>query len=632
MNKNKDQKHSLEIRLTALVGVMCFLLAATAVFAGAYWHTRFAARECSALADSLVHGVADDVERDDPGGEGLVELLTDARDTAGAYRVYICAPSQYSNEIIADSNYDSPEPAFELSIFNEEDILDGLDTAPAIWDGNRRVAAVAPITSDGRLCYVVVEFDMSGSVRDAVSFALIAALCVLAGAAALTALYWKYVRDNVTGPLRSLSSAADDYYEGGNRQAFTKLKIAGSNELSDLAESFRMMLGEIEVNNLEQREKAVQEQKVAGDMAFARDLNAAARPKTLPGDDQPFKVTGAVKENGRALTGCFYDFFVTENGKLCFALGETSGEGMPQAIFAVIGETTLKSHLRSGLSLEQAFSAANRQLYEMGGGHMYMSVVAGVLDGNSGELKLVNAGQCLPHVMRFSEGRYERSDALPQVPVGQNEDVQYTATALRLRQGDRLFLNTNGLEAIEDRDGKKFRDKLRMCLNELMTRTAETDEQLELVSSAGEVFAAYAKGIEPYALMSVEFSRRDRMDAHFAVNPDSSGIRQLERFLREQLSANGVSQKRSAEVLVIADELFALCRAHSDGESRFMAECSVRDNVAALRFRGRMGGADPLEEAGNLSGSAKFVRKYCENVSFEKSGDIDTLTAVCKIK
>ncbi len=636
MKKGKGKGHRLSLGATLAVtaALISFLLAVAFIIAGAIWHTGSAARERGTLGDALAHELARTLTARDleEGGTALRERLTDIRDGSGAYRVYICAPDREANTVVADSETGSVEAGFDISLFTVEDILDGKEVAPRTYGGNAKVVCPAPIADEDTVLYAVVEFDMSGAVRAATVWGATASVVAAVLSILLAGLYWLLVKKSVITPIKRISDAAADYSEGGNRQAFAKLRFAGSAELTGLANSFRMMLAEIEVNNMEQQELAVQEQKNAGDMALASGLNAAARPKELPaGRDYPFRLGGMVNENGRALTGCFYDYFVSEGDKLCFTLGETSGEGLSQALFAVIGETTLKSHLRSGMPLEEAVSAANRQLYEMSGGSIYLSVAAGVLDGTTGRMKIVNAGQCLPLLMRFTEGRYDRTGALPQVPLGQNENVSYTALELELRQGDRIFLHTEGIEDIEDRTGRPFREELRKSLNELNARTADPAGQLRLISDAGGVYAGYSGDIRPYALMSVEYCRRDKMEAHCVVTADSAGASEYISFLRNQMNANEVPKKPAAETLVVADELMSLCRANASGEGRFMAECAVRDGLAVLRIRGRMGGVDPLGGQGPLAGQADFVRRSCERVLFEHGEDADTVTAVRRI-
>ncbi len=630
--KGKGRRLSLGATLAFSAAVISFLLAVACIVAGAVWQTRAAAREREELGDALAHELARTVGEEElvSGGTEMRERLADIRDTAGARRVYICAPDREGNTVVADSETGTGEAAFDPELFDVDTILSGGE--PDTRRSGTRVICPAPIDGADRVLYVVAEFDISGAVRSATVWTATAAAAAAVLSAMLAVLYWLLVKRSVITPIKRISDAAADYSEGGNRQAFAKLRFAGSAELTGLASSFRMMLAEIEVNNMEQQELAVQEQKNAGDMALASGLNAAARPKELPADkDYPFRLGGMVNESGRALTGCFYDYFVTEGDRLCFTLGETSGEGLSQALFAVIGETTLKSHLRSGMPLEEAVSAANRQLYEMSGGAMYLSVAAGVLDGTTGRLKIINAGQCLPLLMRFTEGRFDKTGALPQVPLGQNENVSFTALELELRQGDRIFLHTEGIEDIEDQGGRPFREELRKRLNELKTRMADPAAQLRLISDAGGAYAGYSGDTKPYALMSVEYCRRDKMEAHCVVSADAEGGAEYVDFLRKQLRANDVSGKQAAETLVVADELMALCRSVASTDSRLMAECAIKDGLAVLRIRGRMGGTDPLSGHGVLTGQADFVRRSCERVLFEHGEDGDTVTAVRRI-
>ena len=115
------------------------------------------------------------------------------------------------------------------------------------------------------------------------------------------------------------------------------------------------------------------------------------------------------------------------------------------------------------------------------------------------------------------------------------------------------------------------------------------------------------------------------------VSTDAAGGAEYVDFLRKQLRANDVPGKQTAETLVVADELMALCRSVASADSRLMAECAIKDGLAVLRIRGRMGGTDPLSGHGALTGQADFVRRSCERVLFEHGEDGDTVTAVRRI-
>lgn len=633
MKNGRGRGPGLAPSLVAAAVVMGLVLAAASIFAGAIWYTGNAARERGELGMELARKLAGSLSDADLTDTALAESLREIRDGAGARRVYICAPSRKANPVIVSSEYDASQPGFDLGLYTLEDLLEGAEVGPRAWAGNSAVTSPAPVIMGDRVYYAVVEFDMSPTVRRTRIYSAAA----MGGAAILAlmlgALYRLVVKKTVVAPVNSLTAAAAEYTGGENRQAFSKLRFTASPEFAALADSFRVMLTEIEANDLRQQELALEVQRKEGDMALAREINDAIRPKELPRDrDYPFRLSGDTRGEGRLLNGCFYDYFVDENQRLGFITGEASGDGISQALFTVIARTALKSRLSSGLSLEESVSAANRQLWELSGGAMYLNVTVGELDGVTGRMKLVNAGACQSLFMRFADERYVGIDVMPQAPMGQNENVSYTATELELNQGDRLFLHTRGLEDIEGSDGRPFRFELRRVLNEPATRAAELDDQLRIVSDAGGAFARDLRSVGPYALMALEYCRRDRMKAHCVITADARGAGELLNFVGQQLTANGVERKQLARTLVMMDELMALCRGRADGEARFMVECAVNDDLAVFRIRGPMGGVDPMTDPGAHSDAADFIRRSCERVLFEKLPDTDAVTVVQKIR
>src|SRR5207245_10653645 len=66
----------------------------------------------------------------------------------------------------------------------------------------------------------------------------------------------------------------------------------------------------------------------------ARRLQMAMVPPSFPAPSPDFPIDlCASMEPAREVGGDLYDFFVTEDGMLCFLVGDVSGKGMPAALF-----------------------------------------------------------------------------------------------------------------------------------------------------------------------------------------------------------------------------------------------------------------------------------------------------------
>lgn len=452
-------------------------------------------------------------------------------------------------------------------------------------------------------------------------------------AAIFLGIYLLVIRQSFVKPLRGITRAVQSCAEGAGAEVFEALKFKGSAELQTLSDNFYSMLLEIREHHKRQQDLAVREQRMQSELHLANDLSMAVLPRELPEreTEYPFEIHGSINQ-GEGLTCCFYDYFLLPGDRLCFMIGEAPGGGMAQVLFTVMAQAAIKSRLMSELSLGETMTSANRQLFEMGR-DMYLNVLVGILDGTTGSLTCVNAGQRPPLLMRGQE-RYDWVDAYPHAPLGHNENVAYREVELKLGQGDRIFFHTEGLGEILGQGGERFGDKrLRMALNERESREAELKPMLSLVSRAGAHFSHGRGQTEGYAMMALEYCRRDRAQAHCILTADGSGEKKLASFLREQLKANDITGRQAAQIMVLGDELFTLCRRRMDPDGRLLAECSIGEGLAVLRFCGGLGGEDPLatQKEGPARNAVEFIERNCEHVSFEHGESLDTVIVVKRV-
>ena len=520
---------------------------------------------------------------------------------------------------------------------NLEQFLDGEPVDPIIQHdpvyGWMMTAMVPVLHENGEMAaYVMADINMDDVMKEYQRFLLYTGGLLLVLTAVLALIYLLVIRRILIRPLPQLTEAAQGYEGGENKKVFSKVKTFGNDELKTLADAFRMMLVEIEINNMEQKELALREQRLDSELQLANELNVSMLPKALPQREggYPFSIQGSI-QRGQELSCCFYDYFLLDRDQLCILVGEVPGEGVPQVLYTAMAQATIKSQMRSGLPLTQAVTAAGRQLHEISDS-MCLNVLVGILNGTTGRFSCINAGQPRPLVMR-GEDRYEWVKSLSYAPLGQSENVVYQVLELELRQGDRLFFHTGGLDEIQGREGHSFgEEQLRLALNQKQSRQGDLEAQLQYITDSSVAFAQRPGEIRGYALLGLEYRRRDRAQAHCLLTADAAGGRELLKFLQGQLASNQVEERKGALLVVLADELFTLCRRLASEDSHFMAECAIPEgeDLVILRLKGEMGGRDPLKEAegGAAHHAVEFLTKNCEQVLFERNGSMDIVTLV----
>ena len=446
-------------------------------------------------------------------------------------------------------------------------------------------------------------------------------------------IYLLVIRFGFARPLARITQAAQSCGAGAGPEAFDGLKFKGSYELQTLADNFRNMLLEIRENSKREQDLAVREQRLQVEMGLANDLKMAVLPRQLPQREReyPFQVQGLICQ-GEGLTCCFYDYFLLPLNRLCVIIGETRGRGVHELLFTAMAQAAIKSRLLSDLTLAETMTSANRQIYDMGG-DMELYVLAGILDGATGCFSYVNAGQRPPLIMRDQE-RYDWVDAFPSAPLGQSENVAYQVMELRLRQGNRLFFRTGERDAPYGRNvGDSVDEQIRLFLNEKNVRQADLEQQLQLISDAVDSYASQSGRTEGSAMLALEYCRRDKAQAHCVLTADASSAAQLKTFLRGQMHANGIAGHQAEHIVVLGDELLALCARKSHSDDRFLAECAVQNERVTLRIRGDLGARDPLTDQPEGPGrqAVDYWRRSCEDLFFEHSSSMDTVTLVTRL-
>ncbi len=221
---------------------------------------------------------------------------------------------------------------------------------------------------------------------------------------------------------------------------------------------------EIETENRdlaeEQQHLLEEAARVSGELAAARRIQLASLPdgaNAFPGE-QRFQLA-AMLEPARESGGDLYDFFLLGPRTLCFVIGDVSGKGMPAAVFMAMAKALTKSlALRTAEGPAAVVAAANADLARDNSEMLFVTLLLGVLDLDSGRLQLVNAGHEMPW-------RRLTGEPVIQVPAGPEdsgpplcvvEGFAYPSVEVQLRPGELLCMVTDGITEAMNKGGELY--------------------------------------------------------------------------------------------------------------------------------------------------------------------------------
>lgn len=267
----------------------------------------------------------------------------------------------------------------------------------------------------------------------------------------ITYIGWS-LADYLTKPIRQLSKGVQQIAMGNFNG---KLNIHTGDEIESLAISFNAMTTELQtyIKNLEQI--TAEKERIATELNVATNIQKNMLPCIFPPypDRKDFDIY-AVMYPAKEVGGDFYDFYLLDENHLVITIADVSDKGIPAAMFMVITKTILKNFVMSMTSPDD-FSAvvqcANRQLCENNEEMMFVTVFMGMLDLKTGKFIYVNAGHTPPMIRhkRKDDSTFEYLPVEKNCVLGINEEAQFKQQEVYLKQGDELFLYTDGVtEAI----------------------------------------------------------------------------------------------------------------------------------------------------------------------------------------
>jgi sigma-B regulation protein RsbU (phosphoserine phosphatase) len=191
--------------------------------------------------------------------------------------------------------------------------------------------------------------------------------------------------------------------------------------------------------------------RLEDELEAARKLQMAMVPQSFPAPSASFPIDlHASMQPAREVGGDLYDFFVTQDGKLCFLVGDVSGKGMPAALFMA----RAKSLIRIATDLMRAPDGAtarpadiiarvNRELCQDNGDLMFVTLFFAMLVPMTGEVEFCNAGHNAPY--HLGEQGPAAIEGAKGVILGVKPDAVYTSGRLTLAPGEAIYVFTDGV-------------------------------------------------------------------------------------------------------------------------------------------------------------------------------------------
>lgn len=228
-----------------------------------------------------------------------------------------------------------------------------------------------------------------------------------------------------------------------------------------------------------------------------RELEQAAmiQRSILPSQSPPFAdrtdfELHAAMVPAREVGGDLFDFFLLDDDRLGFAVGDVSGKGVPAALFMAIACTLLRAAAHHHATPGGCLTYINESLVKQNGSGMFVTLFYGILNTRTGALEYSNAGHNPPYV--FSPGGQIRALKERCGPMlGVLPGLQYATRSAEVGLGEGVLVFTDGVTEARRKTGD-FYEELRLEAFLEANASLPAEELVRGVHAEVERFAAGA--------------------------------------------------------------------------------------------------------------------------------------------
>ena len=198
----------------------------------------------------------------------------------------------------------------------------------------------------------------------------------------------------------------------------------------------------------------LQKQKQDSEMNVANGVQRALLPDVLPAVDgyQMY----ASYDAAQAVGGDYYDCFHLSDNKVCISFGDVAGKGVPGALIMSRMSSCVQSTMQFTDDVEKAVTAINNHMCHKMVEGRFVTYVLAVLDTESHEVTLVNAGHMSPLIRKADGTMDEFDENAIGVPIGIMEDYPYEVVSRKLEPGETVVLITDGVDEAMNPEGDLY--------------------------------------------------------------------------------------------------------------------------------------------------------------------------------
>jgi len=194
----------------------------------------------------------------------------------------------------------------------------------------------------------------------------------------------------------------------------------------------------------------------AEELRNAKAIQTESLPTGFP--DEPDYRIYARMDTAKEVGGDFYDFYTLPSGRQLFLIADTSGKGIPAAMFMMKAKAVIRAGLFEAADFAAAVTEANERLAESNDANMFVTAWIGIFDPTDGKVEFVNCGHN-PPLVKHADGSVSWVRTRPNLALAAMPNLRARVETITLKRGESLFIYTDGVTEAMNAAGEQYGEK-----------------------------------------------------------------------------------------------------------------------------------------------------------------------------
>lgn len=265
------------------------------------------------------------------------------------------------------------------------------------------------------------------------------------------------ISQRITRPLTHLAKITQNI--GGGNFDVELPDVHGKDEIAQLNHSIGQMQDELGNYFTDLKDTTAAKERIESELKIAHDIQQGIIPKIFPPfPDREDVDLYAILDPARDVGGDLYDFFFLDDYKLCFAIGDVSGKGVPASLFMAITRTLLRAKAQNDMAVQDIVKSMNLELCQGNENSMFVTFFLGIIDLKTGHVDYCNAGHNHPWLLN-ENGTIQEVKGTHGTPLGIFDDIDYKSGQITLNKCDSIVMFTDGITEAMDKNDALFTDQ-----------------------------------------------------------------------------------------------------------------------------------------------------------------------------